>query len=342
MYKLSDIQILHLEISSQCNAECPQCPRNFYGYPLNFGYAEHNMTLTECRRIFPIEFIQQLKELKINGNFGDMVMNPESLDIIKYFKDNNPDLIIKISTNGGARNQIFWTRLAAFNADVYFCIDGLEDTHSLYRRNTVYSTVLSNAQTFISAGGLARWRFIKFDHNQHQIKEAHQLSMDLGFESFELVDDGRNTGPVFNKEKELVYRLGNYQGPTDFDAALKNSQLEDTDLNNVTWSYFDKLYDVGNINCQAVSEKSIYVNSVGELYPCCWIGTNPHTYGDKQKWFSTVNATLRLIIKDNNVQKFGLKTAIKWFDQIKESWTKPDFKSGQLLTCNQQCGKKCS
>jgi sulfatase maturation enzyme AslB (radical SAM superfamily) len=271
-----------------------------------------------------------------------MVKNPESLDIIKYFRDNNPDLIIKISTNGGARNQIFWTQLAAFNADVYFCIDGLEDTHSLYRRNTVYSTVLSNAQTFISAGGLARWRFIKFDHNQHQIKEAYQLSTDLGFESFELVDDGRNTGPVFNKEKELVYKLGNYQGPTDFDTVLKKSQLKDTDLNNVTWSYFDKLYDVGNINCQAVSEKSIYVNSIGELYPCCWTGTNPRTYGGKQKWFSIANATLRLIIKDNDVQKFGLKTAIKWFDQIEESWTRPDFKSGQLLTCNQQCGKKCS
>ena len=86
MYNIKDIQHLHLEISSRCNAACPLCPRNFYGYPHNDGYVEHDMTLKEAQQIFSKTFLNQLNEIYINGNFGDIVMNKDSIDIIKYFK----------------------------------------------------------------------------------------------------------------------------------------------------------------------------------------------------------------------------------------------------------------
>ena len=47
MYKIQDITRLHLEVSTLCNARCPQCPRNFRGYPYNDGYPETNLTLEQ-------------------------------------------------------------------------------------------------------------------------------------------------------------------------------------------------------------------------------------------------------------------------------------------------------
>ena len=33
---------------------------------------------------------------------------------------------------------------------------------------------------YIKAGGVARWEFLVFKHNQHQIEEARQLANELG------------------------------------------------------------------------------------------------------------------------------------------------------------------
>ena len=99
MIQLSEIKYIHLEISSLCNARCPECPRNFRGYPYNDGYIETNLTLESCQRIFTPEFVGQLDHLMINGNFGDAVMNPETPEIVEYFKSHNPRIIIEISTS---------------------------------------------------------------------------------------------------------------------------------------------------------------------------------------------------------------------------------------------------
>ena len=160
IYNLSDVTHLHVEVSSRCNASCPQCPRNFYGYPHNSGYEEHDMTLEEAQKIFPPEFLQQLKRIDINGNFGDIVMSPHALDVAAYFKQWAPTANINVSTNGGARDRAFWTRLAELDIEVFFCLDGLEDTHHLYRQNTVFSTIIKNAKTFIDAGGDVRRRLV--------------------------------------------------------------------------------------------------------------------------------------------------------------------------------------
>jgi MoaA/NifB/PqqE/SkfB family radical SAM enzyme len=336
--RFQDARQLHLEVSSLCNAECPLCPRNFHGFALNLGYTEHNMTLAECQQIFSPEFVGQLKSLLLNGNFGDMLMNPETADIVEYFRVNNPDLTVKINTNGGARNSDFWSRLAQLKCQVHFCLDGLEDTHSIYRRNTVYRTVLKNADTFIQAGGHAVWRMIRFDHNAHQIDQAKQLSKQLKFKEFVLIDQGRNTGPVFNNKKELVYVLGNYTGETDLDKKLNaNQERHDkhTDFKN-----FSTTADA--IDCVVATERSIYVNSLGEVYPCCWLGMNPLTYGRGNLWQYYANKQLKPLVKNNNALENGPEQATQWFEQVENSWHLDTVEQGKLLTCTNQCGRPCS
>jgi len=344
LYTIDEVRHVHLEISSLCNAECPLCPRNLHGYPYNGGYVERNLSLSDVKKIFEPEFLSQLNEININGNFGDIVMNPDAVDIITYFRQHNSTCHVSISTNAGARNQEFWTRLAQLNCRIFFCLDGLEDTHSLYRKNTLYSTVLNNAKVFIQAGGEAWWKMIKFDHNRHQIDIARQLSQDLGFADFQLVDHGRNSSPVFDHQGNLLHVIGQPK-ETDFKKIYQKRAASKIPFGPD--GYFGGIPDSVSINpisCQVKAKKSIYITAEGEVYPCCWLGHSPNTYGnkhfDQQMYLQIANAQLRPLISRNNALAYPLDECIKWFDQVEATWDKPTFKSGRLSTCNEQCGIK--
>jgi MoaA/NifB/PqqE/SkfB family radical SAM enzyme len=331
MYSFSDIRHVHLEISSLCNAACPLCPRNFYGYEFNDGYVEHNMTLIEAKQIFRPDFVQQLDEIYINGNFGDAVMNPETVDIVEYFRSCSADLVISMSTNAGARDRKYWTTLAKLGIQVIFCIDGLEDTHSLYRQNTLYSTVIQNAKIFISAGGNAVWKMIKFDHNQHQHTTARQLSQQMGFKSFRLEDHGRNQAPVFDKNKQLSHTIGN-PVVVDFDRLWKSRTQDEVLLEDIVPGRTPK-----NINCQVKKQKSIYISSTGDVYPCCFLGFNPKTYGHGH-YHQAANAQFRDFVQQNNALEHDLEHCIAWFNSIEKTWSTSTFEAGRLVICNDVCG----
>jgi MoaA/NifB/PqqE/SkfB family radical SAM enzyme len=327
MYNIDDISHIHLEISSLCNARCPLCPRNFHGYPYNDGYEERNLTLDDTKKIFSSKFLQHINKIYINGNFGDIVMNPDAVDIIRYFKQY--DIEIVISTNGGARKKDFWQDLAILDCKVIFCLDGLSDTHSIYRQDTVFETVLKNAKTVIANGGRAVWKMIEFDHNKHQIDECKKLSQDLGFENFELVDDGRDTGVAVNKKGEVVNVIGNPQ-KINFEEILESKKHDEVLLEDI--KPIKK-----TISCEVKKSKSLYVTSTGEVYPCCYTGFYPRTYGHGQ-YYQVVNKQLNDIIKPNNALERPLEECIEWFNDIEKSWSIDKFEDGRLVVCNDYCG----
>jgi MoaA/NifB/PqqE/SkfB family radical SAM enzyme len=323
MYNLSDIVALDIELSSLCNAACPMCPRNFHSYPENRGYPEHNMTLAEAQRILRPDFLRQLRSIWINGNFGDMLMNPETVDIIKYIKQHS-SAGIAISTNGGGRNREFWQDLAKLQTTVHFCIDGLEDTHSIYRQNTVYSVVMANAQAFIAAGGRAVWKMIEFEHNAHQIEQARKLAKQLGFVHHNLVDHGRNSSPVFNKQKQLIYVIGKTPYP-DFET-LQNARFSQA----VTFP----MQPSAKITCTAQVKKELYINSIGDVYPCCFTGFYPSTFErNMNTYYSLVNQELSPLAINNNALQHSLEECINWFNSIPSTWN-----SAPLRICNDACG----
>jgi len=329
MYSIKDVRHLHLEISSLCNARCPLCPRNFHGYPYNDGYIERNLTLEDVEHIFQPTFVKQLTGIMINGNFGDCVMNTETPAIVKYFLHHNPKLEIKISTNGGARSKQFWQQLAKLDARVLFALDGLADTHSIYRQDTVYETVLKNAKTFIEAGGRATWKMIPFEHNKHQINACRELSKQLGFDHFVLTDQGRDTGVAVDKKGKVVNVLGETK-KINFEQLLQSKKTDQVLLEDLD-------PEVKQITCEVKKSKSIYVTSTGEVYPCCYTGFYPRTYGHGQ-YYEVVNTQLKNIIEPNNALETSLEESIGWFNTIEQSWNEPDFEQGRLLICNDVCG----
>jgi MoaA/NifB/PqqE/SkfB family radical SAM enzyme len=332
MYTTNQIRHVHLEISTLCNASCPWCPRTFWGYPYNGGYPELNLTLSNAQHIFTPAFLSQLNVIMINGNYGDAVMNPETPAIVEYFRQHNNNLTIEISTNGSARNRDFWTRLAQADVHVQFALDGLDNTHHLYRQNTLWATVIKNAQIFIKAGGSATWKMIEFTHNQHQIEQCKQLSRDLGFKNFNLVDQGRNTAPVFDKHGKLTHVLGNYTGEREF-SVLFHKKITDTVL----------LEDIVNnrtpakIDCAVKKQRSIYIAANGDVSPCCHTGFYPHTYGAGQ-YHQAANHQLKSLIKKNNALEYTLAECIEWFQEMEKTWSIPTFEQGRLVICNDVCG----
>lgn len=331
MINYADVRDVHLEISTLCNAACPLCPRNFKGYPYNNGYPELNLTLENARIIFKPDFLKQLIRIRINGNYGDIVMNPEAVDIVRYFREHNKNLVINISTNGSARNQTFWQDLAAARAEVLFCLDGLEDTHHLYRQNTSWQTIIKNAKTFIDAGGIAVWKFIKFDHNAHQIDSCRQLSKELGFRDFQVVDHGRNTGPVFDKHGNHTHVLGKYSGITEFAVLFHQKKTNPSRLEDITRE------PKKTLRCDATMGKSIYISATGDVSPCCWTGFYPATYGAGE-YHQAINAQLAPLITKNNAIEHSLEVCMQWFNAVKQSWNHTTYKDGRLVVCDDNCG----
>lgn len=331
---VDSVRDVHLEISSLCNASCPWCPRTFWGYPFNNGYPELNLTLDNVKTIFSTDFLKQLTSININGNFGDIVMNPDGADIVEYFRHYNTDLIINISTNGGARNADFWTKLAKANAHVLFALDGLENTHHLYRQNTLFGTVIKNAKTFIQAGGKATWKMIKFKHNLHQVDECRLLSKTIGFANFNLIDQGRDIAPVFDRNGNLTHTLGDYAGEREFKILFHKKVNDIVLLEDIVDNRIP-----APIDCEVKKQRSIYIAANGDVSPCCYTGFYPQTYGAGQ-YHQAANAQLQSLIEKNNALTYTLAECIEWFSEVEKSWSIPTFEAGRLVICNDVCGQK--
>jgi pyruvate-formate lyase-activating enzyme len=133
---------------------------------------------------FTSELCNRLRQIFFCGSYGDPIMHPDFLDILRDFRHKNPTLWLYFHTNGGVHDPEYWAEIAKVMngyGQIDFGIDGLEDTLHFYRKNVTYNKVIENATAFIQAGGRAQWNFIVFKHNEHQVDQVKQLGLDLGF-----------------------------------------------------------------------------------------------------------------------------------------------------------------
>ena len=194
MYNYSDIKTIHLEVTQNCQAACPMCDRNMNGEGINPHINLDELSYKDCTNIFPASFIKQLDTMYMCGNLGDPIIAQDTLEIFEYFRWANPNMWLSMNTNGGAKPIEWWQKLAKVfdrKGAVIFSVDGLEDTNHLYRQNVVWKNVERNMRAFIDAGGRARWDFLIFEHNQHQVEEAENLAKKWGCEKFMKKKTGR-------------------------------------------------------------------------------------------------------------------------------------------------------
>jgi MoaA/NifB/PqqE/SkfB family radical SAM enzyme len=273
MFKFNELKSVHIEISNRCQASCPMCPRNIHGGIENPLLPINEWSLNDFIKIFSKDVLAQLNTINFCGNFGDPLMNADLIDMCRYVTDNAPDIEILVNTNGSLRSTAWWKELATAlpkNHRVVFALDGLEDTHSIYRVGTSFNLILKNAKTFIEAGGIAEWVFIRFKHNEHQVNAAEQLSNELGFKRFSVKNSRRHARPfpVVDNTGKFLYNL---EQPSD--SEVKFVSKADI-MGHQNWPNADK------INCMAVNDKELYIDAHYQLSPCCMIGAFLYTNYD--------------------------------------------------------------
>lgn len=271
MFRFDQLEDIHLEITNNCQASCPMCSRNVNGGLENPLITVTNWTLDEFKTIMSPTVLKQIKRYYFCGNFGDPMMNNDLIEMIEYSVSINPDLNIRVHTNGGARNSEWWARLAKALPKTHlvtFALDGLSDTHSLYRVGTTYDSVLRNAKTFIDAGGDAEWVYIKFKHNEHQTESARQIATDMGFKEFTVKNSSRF---MIEPKVNVVDRNGNYTHSIE---PATDTPMKFIDIKTIE-TFSDVVADAV-IDCKVQHDKEIYIDAHRNLYPCCHTASIPY------------------------------------------------------------------
>jgi MoaA/NifB/PqqE/SkfB family radical SAM enzyme len=339
MFAFNRLKTVQIEITTRCQASCPMCARNIHGGPINPNLKLADWTLEEFKSIFSLEVCQQISTVVFCGSFGEPVINNDLLDMCQHLTDSNPNLAVRLHTNGSVRNTDWWCKLAKVLPKdhlITFGIDGMWDTHHVHRIGTDWNKIIDNARSFITAGGNAEWVFIKFAHNEHQVNDAQVMARDYGFKSFVVKNSIRFEGdgyPVIDNAGNTLY---NIKPPQDNVVKFVNKDI----VNN-----FNQWFDSVNIECHVLKNKEIYIDAYKNMYPCCWIASAPYLYNDP--------ASIIYPYKQKAVEEFyKVLESLGGFDaidltkkSIKEIIEMPSWQSvwqshwdDKILICAKNCG----
>ena len=281
------------------------------------------------------------------GNLGDPIVAKDTLEIFKYFRKCNPDIWLSMNTNAGARNESWWMELAdvfASRGAVIFSVDGLRSTNHIYRQGVVWDKVESSMDAFIKAGGRARWDFLIFEHNQHQVDEARALSEKKGFEKFIAKKTGRFLTQDSNKKDshQAVSKKGietaTLKKP---DKKYQNNAVKKQNVIIKKYGSMDAYYDAAPIVCKVTKDNSLYITAEGLALPCCWTAGRMYKWWHKDPYVEQIWDHIDLAGGKEAIDaKQGLDKVFNTgiFDTIARSWNLESCGLGKLKVCAMKCG----
>ena len=263
---VNTITNIEFELTSYCNAKCPQCPRVDDRGQLRITPKHLNLEI--IKNNFKSSQLTALKHVILQGSFGDPIMYPFLDEVLEHFSY-VPQ--ITLITNGGVRSSDWWASIARHkNLFVIFSVDGLQDTNHLYRINTEYSKIENNFSSYINNGGQAIWKCIVFKHNQHQIDIIKQKAKKAGF-----------IGTYFQFGDECrFYDLTEY--PVYVDHIHQNYSIEKSTLDSIQndvpkipYTFFVLPSVSIDTKCPWQKSQSIYIDVNGLVLPCCMLFFQP-------------------------------------------------------------------
>jgi|TARA_B110000908_G_scaffold122535_1_gene143719 MoaA/NifB/PqqE/SkfB family radical SAM enzyme len=177
-----------VDLSTYCNAQCPQCHRTdqediskrAYWLPLV------QWSLKTFQKRFPQLSLHAYRNMSLCGTWGDPMMNKDIFKIIEYILSHS-NIILTVNTNGSMRDETFWWELGMLDykynhrLNVIFDIDGItQEQHATYRVGTELDKVLEHMQAYSETGATAKAFTIVFKHNEDDVKEIAKLAYSNG------------------------------------------------------------------------------------------------------------------------------------------------------------------
>jgi len=199
---------LNIDISTLCNAGCPQCHRT---NPDGLGSMDFlplmSVDLETFKKYYSPKNLKHVNNINLCGTWGDPIMNRDFLKIIQYLVDHS-SCRINIATNGSMRQEDFWWELAAIGKkrlSIVFAIDGsTQEIHELYRYSTDLDKILNNMKMVSAGGGFVGIFTVVFKHNEDDLENIWELGKKYGAMSMRYIPSNR-----FGGRESTMYRRGN-------------------------------------------------------------------------------------------------------------------------------------
>ena len=319
----------HIEISSKCTLRCPRCSRQ----EVPNGLVNTELSLPFFRKNFNADFVQQhVQKITFCGDDGDPIYAHDLIPVITYFKSIKPEIQIVIVTNGSHKKQEWWQRLAMVlnaNDHVHFSIDGWDqESNEKYRVNSDWnSTMLGIRMLSESSDCYMTWAAIAFKFNQHKLHVMKDLAHDLGMDRFQLTRSTKfgSIYPNYGNADELEPSADLVSSSLRFEREITNitDRRCPDDASTAAGLFHAAQQHNGVLPLCAVGNKGMFINSQGDLFPCCWVANR---YSHNNEWLQ-------------RGREFNLKQ--RSMQQVLEDpFWKEQFLSFHWMECQTKCNSK--
>lgn len=338
MKYLEKIKKIQFELSNFCNASCIGCRRSDpVTLTPRYDLANSESTfvsLDVIQSLIDDPAFDDVYELEFCGTIDEPLAHPKFIEILNLFSAKRTNFFVRIHTNAAVRNEFFYIDLAEALSkferhEIRFSIDGLEESHRLYRGDLDYKKIMEHAQVFIDYGGLAIWQMLQFPWNEHEVEECTSIAKEMGF------------------RKIIVRRDRTYSSELST-AEIKKLRDEKTPSKFRQIPIFESGYAAEKdevITCHYSNEGMIFMNFQGKIFPCCFMSNLEivNFTAKAQQFFKNVYEIHGEDFNDLHVHSLTEIMNNQWYQQdLASSWQNNfnDKVNPKLLTCSVSCGKK--
>lgn len=323
----------HIEPSSICALQCPRCPRSEVPESL----LNKQLSLQFFQNQIGADVVKKIKKITFCGNDGDPIYCRELLEICQWLKTENTDLSLTIITNGSHKDNKWWSHLAQVldhRDEINWSIDGW-DQHSneQYRINSDWSSIISGMRTFCDANLVTYrvWASIAFRFNQDHLGVMQSLAESMGMDLFQITkstkfgshypDTYGSADPLCPDRKDLVSSTHRFERLLH---EITGRPRPGQSLKDVFWQRAQSLDQQQKYaGICLIGNKGVFLNSLGELYPCCWTANR---YSHNQSWHDLARSRLNLRQRT-------------WLDISQDPFWLGEFLAFDSYECQTKCRK---
>jgi pyruvate-formate lyase-activating enzyme len=346
---LDQLQGLHIEPTNMCTLKCPRCSRTEFIEQFPKQWTNKNLNLDHLKSFLDIDLTD--KKINLCGNYGDAIYYDRLFDMIEYFKSSGSH--ITLSTNGSYKTQEWWAELGHLldeNDEVIFAIDGLPTTFTNYRINADWNSIEAGIKILRNKPIKLVWQFIPFSFNENEIDQTRELSQELGFDNFFVLNSDRwdhgaekliptsinniniikiNWKSESELSDEILARWDDIKGSSWPEKPKKTDKIPkwiiDESINMFNINVIDNSNKEIAITPECkVTNKSHYISADGFYTPCCW--TAEHRWYYKTKFF-----------KNRELYDISKTTITRVLDHLKDFYS--TLEDAKLNYCTFNCPK---